>query len=574
MASQFVFSAQGSDGRELWATDGTADGTHLLADINPNGSSNPGSIYVQGESGSYFPTPGPLVSITGGRVLFGADDGTHGVEPWVTDGTAEGTHLLADLNAEAGSSYPINFHDLGDGRALFNASNGTSGRELWITDGTEGGTHLLADITPGSGSSDPGQFASLGNGQVLFNASDGIHGLEPWITDGTAEGTRLLADINQGPGSSTTSSGFDVLAEGQAVFGANDGVHGYDPWVTDGTAEGTQLITDIPRGSVGGGVFSFHDMGDGRALFDTNDGAHGFEPWITDGTAGGTHLLADINPGLSSSYAGTGGYANLAPGRVLFAASDGTVGDQLWVTDGTEGGTRLVTNLNEAAYSNSASGFFSLGDGRALFSYFDESTGRELWVSDGTADGTHRVADLNPGSASSMPGKFVALGDGQALFTANDGTHGEELWLTDGTASGTQLVSDLDPGAPSSSPSGFARLLVSGSDQLVLKISQDAYQGNAQYTIAVDGEQVGGVRTAHAPHATGQSDLVAVHGDWGAGDHDVAVTFLNDAWGGSPAADRNLYVDGATYNGYVQSGFEQALPWSGTVHFAFQDTQI
>ncbi|SFL49006.1 calcium-binding protein, partial [Methylobacterium pseudosasicola] len=37
-----------------------------------------------------------------------------------------------------------------------------------------------------------------------------------------------------------------------------------------------------------------------------------------------------------------------------------------------------------------------------------------------------------------------------------------------------------------------------GSDQLVLRISQDAYQGDAQYTVSVDGKQIGGVLTAHA----------------------------------------------------------------------------
>jgi hypothetical protein len=45
----------------------------------------------------------------------------------------------------------------------------------------------------------------------------------------------------------------------------------------------------------------------------------------------------------------------------------------------------------------------------------------------------------------------------------------------------------------------------SGSDSLVLKISQDAYQGPAQYTVSVDGVQVGGTFTASAWHSAGQS---------------------------------------------------------------------
>jgi ELWxxDGT repeat protein len=93
MSSKFVFSAETSTGgRELWVTDGTPEGTHLLADINPDGSSNPGSFYFQNEGGNIVSTPADLGSLGDGRALFDADDGTHGVELWTSDGTAEGTH--------------------------------------------------------------------------------------------------------------------------------------------------------------------------------------------------------------------------------------------------------------------------------------------------------------------------------------------------------------------------------------------------------------------------------------------------------------------------------------------------
>ena len=68
-----------------------------------------------------------------------------------------------------------------------------------------------------------------------------------------------------------------------------------------------------------------------------------------------------------------------------------------------------------------------------------------------------------------------------------------------------------------------------GSDTLVLKISQDAYQGSAQYTVSVDGKQVGGTFTASASHAAKQSDTLTLKGDWAAGAHKVEVKFLNDA---------------------------------------------
>ena len=91
--------------------------------------------------------------------------------------------------------------------------------------------------------------------------------------------------------------------------------------------------------------------------------------------------------------------------------------------------------------------------------------------------------------------------------------------------------------------------LGTGPDSVVVRVSEDAWKGHAQFTVSVDGKQIGGVQTATAAHATGQTQAFTLRGSFGAGPHKVAVTFLNDAWGGSAAADRNLYVDSVTYAG-------------------------
>ena len=83
---------------------------------------------------------------------------------------------------------------------------------------------------------------------------------------------------------------------------------------------------------------------------------------------------------------------------------------------------------------------------------------------------------------------------------------------------------------------------------LTLRLSEDAFQGDAQYTVKVDGQQVGGVRTVTASHAAGRTEDVTLTGLSNTA-HDVEVTFLNDAWGGSATADRNLYVEGVTFGG-------------------------
>ncbi len=94
---------------------------------------------------------------------------------------------------------------------------------------------------------------------------------------------------------------------------------------------------------------------------------------------------------------------------------------------------------------------------------------------------------------------------------------------------------------------------------IAIRISEDAYLGHALYTIAVDGVQVGGTLTATAAHGQALSETVILPGLYPVGPHTVAVTFLNDKWAGTPATDRNLYVDGIDFDG---------LPYAGATLFS------
>lgn len=106
-----------------------------------------------------------------------------------------------------------------------------------------------------------------------------------------------------------------------------------------------------------------------------------------------------------------------------------------------------------------------------------------------------------------------------------------------------------------------------GADALVLKVNQDAYNGGAQYTVKVDGRQIGGTLTAVALASAKQTDTVTVRGDWTTGNHTVAITFLNDLWGGAAERDRNVYVTAATLNGNPASGMPVSLWDNGTKSF-------
>jgi glucose/arabinose dehydrogenase len=135
---------------------------------------------------------------------------------------------------------------------------------------------------------------------------------------------------------------------------------------------------------------------------------------------------------------------------------------------------------------------------------------------------------------------------------------------------GPQNFTFTEPGTPPP-PSGGSVTIGSGPDALVLRIAQDAWQGSAQYTVSVDGVQIAGTLTAQASHAAGQADTVTVLGSWAAGPHTLTVNFLNDDWGGSAAADRNLYLESATYNGAAVAGATAMLGTAGPRNFSFTE---
>jgi Ca-dependent carbohydrate-binding module xylan-binding len=118
-------------------------------------------------------------------------------------------------------------------------------------------------------------------------------------------------------------------------------------------------------------------------------------------------------------------------------------------------------------------------------------------------------------------------------------------------------------------PAPVDTTLGAGPNALVLKLSQDAWQGSAQYTVSVDGRQIGGTLTAGALHGSGATDTLTLRGEWSDGPHSVALNFLNDAWGGSAAADRNLHVEEITFDGAPVPVGVSALLWGGEYAYAF-----
>jgi ELWxxDGT repeat protein len=146
---------------ELWRTDGTSEGTTFVRDWATDAQKS-----VQG-----------MVAL-GDRAIFAIDDGFHGLEPWVSDGTRR-TRMLRDVlsGPDASMTGSIRFV-VAAGLAWFVADDGEHGRELWQTDGTPEGTLLVADLREGPESSSPAEITRMGD--TLYFAATTDDGRELW----------------------------------------------------------------------------------------------------------------------------------------------------------------------------------------------------------------------------------------------------------------------------------------------------------------------------------------------------------------------------------------------------------
>lgn len=138
-------------------------------------------------------------------------------------------------------------------------------------------------------------------------------------------------------------------------------------------------------------------------------------------------------------------------------------------------------------------------------------------------------------------------------------------------ANGLASFDFWDDTAPQVIRPGKTTVVGAGSDTLVLRLQQDAHLGDAQYNVKVDGVQIGGTLTAGADRASGTFDTLTIRGDFAAGTRRAEVTFLNDAYAGTPDTDRNLFVASATYNGVAVASGARELLSAGPVSIAVQD---
>lgn len=443
-------------------------------------------IFPPSDLPSWFaPAPGSLVEFRG-RLYFAAnfDDGRR--ELWRSDGTPVGTvpvKTFPPLPVPDFFTGVMELTPLGS-KLFFVVTDEEYGRELWVSDGTTGGTHLVKDIAPGPADASPSDLTVVGDTLLFFRyipeAPPRPAHTELWRSDGTAEGTVRVRDL--GPESSLFT--MRALVGDTLFFVLSDRDHGAELWKTDGTKAGTGLVEDIRPGTDSSYPFQLTAVGP-YLFFTVAAATNGSELWRSDGTPRGTVRVETLDPdrvGYNPQLLGPIGsnlyltlsdpfdrrlrlyrlrvdamgevsrrlvsilpnpYADqpdadpfittftVAGRKLFFAMAISTSGPaprdvQLWVTDGTNFGTRLLHR--PLSLSDEFGSTLYTVDDRILFSGNDSTNGLELWMSDGTRRGTRLLRDIAPGPSSSFPQGFTSVGS-RVFFVANDRVHGNELWV-------------------------------------------------------------------------------------------------------------------------------------------------
>ena len=376
-------------GRELWVSDGTPAGTHLLKDIFPGSSSS----IPEYEENSNEPV------VLNGLYYFVANDGKTGDEVWRSDGTASGTYSLGDLYSGSNSSFfGLRNLTVYNNELYFLAPRVTSSptATLYKTGGTLETTSLVIKLdirtdmvifggllwftiynsetkqfqllksngtpqgTVGTDVRYPDYFtvSSISNQYLLVYTADGFY-----KSDGTASGTRLIKSRSN---SFYTPSPNIYSLNGIAFFYVKLDVNNFSDlvlWRTDGTEAGTYALTKnaTDNATVYNGALYYIEKQVRGGI------AYGYKLFKSDGTLTGTEVFNDIAP---ESYAistvrnlsiGNDGllYAEMLAGGIT--AQQAATRNGLWRMDGTAQGSKRLCALgnNFQTFSTISSNTYS-----------------------------------------------------------------------------------------------------------------------------------------------------------------------------------------------------------------------
>lgn len=265
----------------------------------------------------------------------------------------------------------------------------------------------------------------------------------------------------------------------------------------------------------------------------------------------------------------------------------GTAATTTVTTDTTTTGTnKIVLHVSEDAYQGDAQFVVRVDDKVAsdvLTATASHAAGQtqDITVTGDFGSGTHKVSvtylnDLNGGSAgdrnlyvNGITVDGTLYSSAKANMTYNYTADFNLNFNASSTASSSSSTfSSTASTATSSSTSNVSTANASSTDTITLRVSEDAYKGDAQMVVKVDGKQVGdSAYTVTASHAAGKTQDITLTGDFTTGTHKVEVAFINDLYDGSASADRNLYLQGIDVNGTFHAEAAASLTWNHSVSY-------
>lgn len=386
--------------------------------------------------------------------------------------------LVKDIYPGTQNAFPSNF-TLYKGKMVF-AAGSSIGNELWESDGTEEGTKLVADILPGASSSSPSNLFTFSN-KIYFTGARSINGANVY-------GVLMSYDEVNGVQTISTSANFaaNFTGLGNTLYfkATNTAVNPNTQrlFYLDDAGQPTIADNNLNVSVIGyapGKVIANAQLATATNVYWTQ--LFGF-----DGTT--VNLVKNINP-TSSSYPQNFYYSS-ALGKTIFNANGGN-GTEPWITDGTEQGTYLIKDINTSnSTAGSAPSNFTEFNGKIYFSASNGlENGPELWVTDGTAEGTKMLKDIATGSTGSSPERMVVFKD-KLYFLATNTGNVRQLWETDGTENGTKIVASL----------ASASSLVVYNNQLYLsgRITNNDEVGAELYKVNLPDANLSAA-TSHAP---------------------------------------------------------------------------
>lgn len=469
----YFFANNGTQGSELWRSDGTENGTQLFNELT-TGASNSATNISGIVLNDYF--------------LFVTNQNYFSYKLWKSNGTVEGTQLIKEFQNNDGFGNYLNFNPvIYNDLIYFVGTDNINGGELWRTDGTTEGTILVKDIFPGLTDSGIKNMITTG-GLLYFRAVDTSintsNSFKLWRSDGTTEGTFKVSNFITEPDSGTQFNLVDI-GNDNVLFQATGNYNGNELLKSNGTVEGTNVVKDINviQSSLPQYFINFNE----KLVFIGHNKGYERQLFITDGTQEGTLPIKEVN-----NFYSVNNYPKFTKvgQNLFFRARKDSFGYELWKTDGTSENTIMVKDIS-AGSSNGVSEDMLFMENNGIF-YFKAKTnthGEELWRSDGTEIGTYMVKDILPGADSGLtytnvyseyssnelvPNfKYYASVNNKLYFTATD-SNGIGIFSSDGTEQGTIKVI---PGLNSSSQN----VIVNNNNQKVFYYTTSLVNTGNQY---------------------------------------------------------------------------------------------